>query len=233
MFISIQRYDVAWLVRPFVLVMFALAALSLLRPVLQDIRAHHGLKTMLSSFGRPRLTADNLFPAALLGLFVVMLAMSASWPGAARIVPTIVAVGAIISCGLSLANDILGVAPQPGEGGLAAQAQAAVSQKIHMDIGSTTGHLPGGTILIRGFQFFGWMVAFLGCMALIGLIPTVPIFVVAYMRLEGPEKWRHALTMAAAMTALIYVVFDQLLHVPWPTTVLGTWFPVLKVIPST
>jgi hypothetical protein len=68
--------------------------------------------------------------------------------------------------------------------------------------------------------------------AVIGLIPTVPIFVIAYMRLEGPEKWRHAVLMATVMTTLIYVVFDQLLSIPWPPTLLGTSFPVLKFIPS-
>jgi len=101
-----------------------------------------------------------------------------------------------------------------------------------MDIASKTAHLPGGVILARGAIFFGWMVAFLCSMALIGLIPTVPIFVIAYMRLEGPEKWRHAALMAAIMTTLIYVVFDQLLSIPWPATVLGTWFPYFKFIPS-
>jgi hypothetical protein len=76
------------------------------------------------------------------------------------------------------------------------------------------------------------MVVFLCSMALIGLIPTVPIFVIAYMRLEGPEQWRHVALMATVMVTLIYVVFDQLLNIPWPPTLLGTWVPALKVIPS-
>jgi TctA family transporter len=232
LFISIERYGLAWMLRPVVVVMLAMSALSLLRPLLQDIRAHHGIRAMLSSFGRPRLSTDNLFPAALLALLVVMLWMSLPWPLEAKIVPTIVGIGAIIACSLSLANDVLGVRHAAGGDGLAEEARAAVSQKIHMDIASKTGHLPGYVILIRGFVFFGWMVAFLGSMALVGLIPTVPIFVIAYMRLEGPERWRHAVLMAAVMTALIYGVFDQLLSIPWPSTVLGTWFPALKVIPS-
>jgi TctA family transporter len=232
LFISIERYGLAWMLRPVVVVMLAMSALSLLRPLLQDIRAHHGIRAMLSSFGRPRLSTDNLFPAALLALLVVMLWMSLPWPLEAKIVPTIVGIGAIIACSLSLANDVLGVRHAAGGDGLAEEARAAVSQKIHMDIASKTGHLPGYVILIRGFVFFGWMVAFLGSMALVGLIPTVPIFVIAYMRLEGPERWRHAVLMAAVMTALIYGVFDQLLSIPWPSTLLGTWFPALKVIPS-
>jgi hypothetical protein len=200
--------------------------------LLQDIREHHGIKAMLSNFGAPRLRTDNLFPAALLCLFIVMLATSLQWPFEAKIIPTIVGTVAVIACGLSLANDIFSKQHADDGIALADKAKAAVTQKIHMDITSKTGHLPGSTILIRGFVFFGWMVAFLCSMAVIGLLPTVPIFVIAYMRLEGPEKWRHAIIMAAVMMALIYVVFDQLLSLPWPATLIGEWFPVLKAIPS-
>jgi TctA family transporter len=228
MFISIERYGVAWIWRPLVLVMFALSILTLTRPLLQDLREHHGIKAMLSNFGAPRLTTDNLFPAALLCLFLVMLGMSVQWPFEAKIIPTIVGVVAVIACSLSLANDIFSRQHTEDEVGLADKAKAAVTQKIHMDIASKTGHLPSGTILIRGFVFFGWMVAFLCSMAIIGLLPTVPVFIIAYMRLEGPEKWRPAIIMAAIMTALIYGVFDQLLSLPWPPTLIGEWFPALK-----
>jgi TctA family transporter len=230
MFISIERYGISWMLHPVVMVMFTMAALSLMGPLLQDIRAHHGVRSMLTDFGRPRLSTDNLFPAALLSLFTVMLYQSIGWSFEARIIPSIVGTGAVLFGSLSLANEVF--RRRPGDGGLADRAKAVISEKIHMDIASKTAHLPGDVILIRGFMFFGWMVAFLGSMALIGLIPTVPIFIIAYMRLEGGEKYRHALIMAAIMLTLIYVVFDQLLAIPWPPTLLGDWFPVFKMIPS-
>jgi hypothetical protein len=81
--------------------------------------------------------------------------------------------------------------------------------------------------------FFGWLVAFMGSMACIGLIPTVPIFVVGYMRLEGREPWRLVLPQAVSLTLFIYVVFDQLLAIPWPQTLLGIAFPAIRAfIPS-
>jgi hypothetical protein len=230
MFISIERYGVSWMLHPVVIVMFAMAAMSLMGPLLQDIRAHHGVRAMVSDFGKPHFTTDNLFPAALLTLFAVMLYQSIGWSFEARIIPTIVGTGALLFGGLSLLNEIF--RRVPGEGGLADKAKAVISEKIHMDIASKTAHLPGDVVLIRGFIFFGWMVAFLSGMALIGLIPTVPVFIIAYMRLEGGEKYRHAIIMSMIMLTLIYVVFDQLLAIPWPPTVLGDWFPALKVIPS-
>jgi hypothetical protein len=244
MFISIERYGANWMIKPFVLGMFALAALSLLGPLLQDIRGHGGLKKMVSEWGHPVFSTDNLFPAGLLILFVVMLSQSLDWAFAARIVPTIVGFGAILFCGLSLANDVFGVherigAPAAAVAGAAA-AQAAAgsggdakpSKKIHMDIASKTAHLPGATVLSRGFMFFGWMAGFMLLMWMIGLIPAVPIFIVSYMRLEGGEKWRIVIPMAVAVVLLIYVVFDQLLAIPWPPTLLGTFFPMLKAVPS-
>jgi TctA family transporter len=234
MFISIERYGIDWIWRPVVIIMVVMAVLSLMRPLLQDIRAHHGIKAMLTEFGAPRFTPDNVFPVLLLCLFGVMVAESFTWPFAARIVPNIVGIGAILFCALSLADDVLNRHRQDAAAAAAAAGNAGLNkdQKIHMDIASRTTHLPGKVILGRGFMFFGWLVAFLCCMAVIGLIPTVPIFVIAYMRLEGPEKWRHAALMALVMTTLIYVVFDQLLTIPWPPTLLGTYFPVLKFIPS-
>jgi hypothetical protein len=232
MFISIERFGVSWLTRPIVAAMFALALLTIVRPLLQDIRDHHGIRAMLKTFGPPRFTPGNLFPAALLSLIAVMFVISLQWDFSAKIIPVIVGVGALTTGGISLANDIFSKRGRNGADGTPELA-AIASSKIHMDVASKTEHLPPDIILLRGFMFFGWLVAFLCSMAVIGLIPTVPIFVVAYMRLEGPEKWRHALIMAAAMTILIYVVFDQLLSIPWPPTVLGAWMPALKqYIPS-
>ncbi|MGC1444407.1 MAG: tripartite tricarboxylate transporter permease [Xanthobacteraceae bacterium] len=227
MFISIQRYGISWMLRPVVVVMFIMAGLSLLRPLLQDIRTHGGLKKMVSQWGHPMFSPANIFAAALLCLFIAMISASLEWPFAARIIPTIVGTGAILFCSLSLINDVFGLHERNGGGALAAK-----SQKIHMDIASKTAHLPAKIILTRGFLFFGWMAGFAACMALIGLIPTVPVFIIAFMRVEGREPWKIVIPMAASVVLLIYEVFDQLLAIPWPPTVAGMLFPVLRAIPS-
>src|ERR1700691_5676880 len=209
MFISIQRYGVSWMLRPFVVVMFIMAGLSLLRPLLADVRGHGGLKKMVSQWGHPMFSPENLFAGALLCLFIAMLAASLQWAFAARIIPTIVGIGAILFCSLSLINDVFGLHERDG-GTAAASAAGKAPKKIHMDIASKTAHLPSKIILTRGLMFFGWMAGFAACMALIGLIPTVPIFITAFMRVEGREPWRIVSPMRTTVVALIYVVFDQL-----------------------
>jgi hypothetical protein len=109
-----------------------------------------------------------------------------------------------------------------------------IEQKIHMDLEATTDHLDTWTILRRAAMFFGWLIAFMASMATIGLIPTVPIFVIAFMRLEETkERWSLVIPQAILLTLFVYVLFDQLLTIPWPQTLIGGWFPALKgLIPS-
>ncbi len=222
LFISIQRYGTHWMLRPAVIVLFALTLASLLRPVVSDLRKY-GWTATLTGLARPKLTPRALFPAALVLLFAAMLAETASWETQAKIVPVIVG-------GLALAFGLLAACSELFQRGEA--AQAAKGGAIHMDIASHVAHLPTAQKFARGGMFFGWIAAFLASMATLGLIPTVPIFIVSYMRLEGRERWSVTVPMAAAMTLFIYGLFDRLLAIPWPPSLIGTLLPALKAIPS-
>ncbi len=232
MFISIQRYNADWMARPLVLLLFAMAALTLVGPFIKDVRAHGGLRAMLLDFHKPKYSWSNLFPASLLVLFAVMLAEAFTWNAAAAIIPLIVGCGAFLFCAISLGNDIFkGDIHKAREDELAAKGERA--EKMHMDIASNISHMPPSQIILRGAIFFGWMIFFLISMALIGLIPTVPIFIILLMRVEGQEPWRIVIPMALVMTLGIYLLFDQLLTIPWPGSLLGEYIPFWKTwVPS-
>ncbi len=232
MFISIQRYGVTWTGRPVVMVLFGVSLLSLLGPFLKDVKAHGGIKGMLSDYHAPKYNWSQVFPLFLLILFSGMMYQAAQWNFYAKIIPGIVGTGAIVFCTLSLLNDVFKQGTH-AQRSLERKAKGEVEEKIHMDIASTAGHLPAQTIILRGAIFFGWMIGFLCSMALIGLIPTVPIFIIAFMRVEASEPWKITLPMAIFMTLFIYFLFDQLLTIPWPGSVLGDFFPIVKdYIPS-
>src|SRR4030095_2466467 len=79
MFISIQRYGTDWLLNPLVIVMFALAPLSLFSTLLQDVRAHGGFQGMVSDFGRPHFSWHNLLPLFLLVLLGALVSGAVAW----------------------------------------------------------------------------------------------------------------------------------------------------------
>jgi hypothetical protein len=190
---------------------------------------------MLTGFHmKPNFKADQLFYVFLFAVLGYMLWEASSWNMSAKIVPMIVGTMAAIAMAVSLFNYVFRAPSEQAEVGMGAAAQDEVQQKIHMDIDSGTDHLPTAVVLRRAAVFFGWLVAFMASMATIGLIPTVPIFVVAFMRLEeSKERWSLVIPQAAILTVFVYIVFDQLLTIPWPPTLLGGWFPELKsLIPS-
>jgi hypothetical protein len=144
----------------------------------------------------------------------------------------IVGGAAILFCTLALLSDCC-KRPRAAPVGVAERAKANIASTIHMDIASNIGHLGPRTIMLRGLLFFLWMGGFLGSMSIIGVIPTVPLFIIVFMRVERREPWKIVIPMALIMTVFIYVLFDQLLGVVWPSTVLGNLFPILHAtVPS-
>ncbi|HEY0200496.1 MAG TPA: tripartite tricarboxylate transporter permease, partial [Burkholderiaceae bacterium] len=170
--------------------------------------------------------AVNLFPLGVVLLLAFMLWEGREWPVPAKIIPMIVGSIAIACAFAALVGDTFRRVP------LAGQA-AAVEADMHMDLASDLGDIPVKIIVRRVVFFFGWLLAFLGGMATIGLIPTLPVFVVAFMRAEARERWSIVVPQAVILTLFVYVVFDQIFSIPWPPTVLGGLFPGLKAwVPS-
>jgi hypothetical protein len=232
LFISIERYGLSWMLRPIVVLLFALAILGLVRPLLQDIRSQGGLRRMLMSFQRPTFHPPQLFTMFMIALIGAAVIASLHWDFSAKVVPLVVGTLALCAAALSLFNEMCRKPAAAAAEGLAEHAQHEVGEKIHMDLTSDTGHLPVREIVMRAALFFGYLVGFMAMMAVIGLIPTVGMFVVFFMRYEARERWPLVIPYAAVLVVFIWFAFDYFMAVPWPPTLVGQWFPVLKAIPS-
>ena len=232
LFISIERYSLSWMLRPVVVVLFALAILGLVRPFLQDVRTQGGVRRMLTNFQRPTFHPSQLFTMFMIAVIGAAVVTSLQWDFSARIVPLVVGTVALSAAALSLLNEMCRTPEAPAAEGLAEHAQHEVGEKIHMDLTSDTGHLPVREIITRAAWFFGYLIGFMGVMAVIGLIPTVAAFVVFFMRYEARERWSLVIPYAVVLVVFIWFAFDYFMAVPWPPTLIGQWFPALKAIPS-
>jgi TctA family transporter len=232
LFISIERYGLSWMLRPVVVLLFALAILGLVRPLLQDIRGQGGLAKMLTSFQRPTFHPSQLFTMFMIALVSAAVGAALQWDFSAKIVPLVVGTVALCAAGLSLFNEMCRKPSATTPEGLADHAEHEVEQKIHMDLTSDTAHLAVREIIRRAALFFGYLIGFMVVMAVIGLIPTVALFVVFFMRYEGRERWSLVVPYAAVLVLFIWFAFDYFMAVPWPPTLIGQWFPALKAIPS-
>jgi TctA family transporter len=232
LFISIERYGLSWMLRPVVVLLFALAILGLIRPFLQDIRSQGGVMRMLASFQRPTFHPSQLFTVFMIALIGGAVIAALRWDFSAKVVPLVVGTVALSAAALSLFNEMCRKPATPAAEGLAQHAQHEVAEKIHMDLVSDTGHLPVREIVARAALFFGYLIGFMAVMAVIGLIPTAGLFVVFFMRYEAKERWTLVIPYAVVLVLFIFLAFDYFMAVPWPPTLIGQWFPALKVIPS-
>jgi len=232
LFISIERYGLSWMLRPIVALLFALAILGLIRPLLQDIRSQGGIMRMLTSFQRPTFHPSQLFTMFMIALIGAAVVASLQWDFSAKIVPLVVGTVALCAAVLSLFNEMCRKPAAVAAEGLAEHAQHEVGEKIHMDLVSDTAHLPVREIVMRAALFFGYLIGFMAVMATIGLIPTVGVFIIFFMRHEAKERWSLVIPYAVVLVLFIWFTFDYFMAVPWPPTLIGQWFPVLKAIPS-
>ncbi|MGE3246922.1 MAG: tripartite tricarboxylate transporter permease [Beijerinckiaceae bacterium] len=229
MFISIQRYEWAWLAKPMVIVLFAMSALALLKPFYEDVKASGGFGKQFAGFGAPTFRVSDLFYLFFLGLVGVMLWSAWEWNFSAKLVPMIVGSLALFFGGISLFIQLfrrpeLQQRHASGDAGGEKMQQA----RIHMDLSSDLSKLTTGQVLMRAGTFLLWLLMLMLFMYLVGMITTVPLFVIAFMYLENREPWKIVIPMAIGLTIFVFMVFDQFLTIPWPPTLIGEFLGDVK-----
>ena len=115
MFISVERYGISWFARPVVAILFIMAIIGLLRPLLQDITSQGGVIQMSKRFQAPVFRPEQLFTVFMLLILTSMVLMATRWDFSAKIVPLVVGSIGITVALLSLFNDMC---RKPASGGV-------------------------------------------------------------------------------------------------------------------
>lgn len=79
------------------------------------------------------------------------------------------------------------------------------------DVALTTGERTRRTAVIGA-----WFLGIFAAVYLLGFLVAIPIAAVAYLRFGARESWVTSVGVAALCWALVFGVFDRLLHVPLP-----------------
>jgi len=124
---------------------------------------------------------------------------ASSWPWKAALFP--IAIGIPVFC-LAAAEVIWSLV---GSG----DSERAMDFEMSADV-------PAPVAMRRTVLTVAWMVGFFAAIALIGFPYAVPLFVFLYLRLQGREGWIFSLLFGAAVWLFFYLVFDRLLHLPFP-----------------
>lgn len=219
LFISVQLYGASWLLNPVVTVLLIISLYGVYRPMKRVvIGVYQAFRSGERSLRFNRQVALSLvFLALLLGVALV----SSNWPARAQVGPQIVAWSGVVVAGLTLILEIF----RSGMG--IAQENAA-----RMDTGGQSGSseegLSGAVVFRRGALYFTWLLGVALLAWLIGYLPALLLFTIAFVRFEGKEKWLTAVLVGAGLFVAVWLIFDVGLGVVWPRSVAGSVIPELR-----
>ncbi len=251
MFISVERYGWEWLwifregkFAPWVVIVFLMTLYGVLSPIVRGYIARAKSGTAgASNFGfqRQNLTPDTYFGFLILDGFATCLYIASDWEFGARLVPEVVGYAEALFVGWHLLSVLLvapaarpvvvdhqGESPDAAHAASAGDAFKAGQEEVHFDIQADYGDLDTLTIFKRASSYFAWLLFFFAAAAVVGLLPSMFLFLVGYMRFEGKESWKVTLGVAIPMWLVSYWLFHKILIVPWPQTLVGDWFPDLR-----
>ena len=223
--ITVQRYDFEWLKFPIVAALLLLTLVGILRPTITAImagrrRRAEGARMTLGGL-RPQDRGDTVFAILVVILFAVALLISWPWEFDAKLMPATVAWAGLIFAVMHIAGRFIHTS-----GGTVQSASG--HHDDHAD--SMLATLPGHTVGMRALMFLGWLLFYLGCAAVIGLLPAMLVFLVAYMRFDGKENWAMSLAVGLATSLFCYILFHRIVGVIWPKSLVGEMWPWLREI---
>ena len=85
------------------------------------------------------------------------------------------------------------------------------------------------TVLRRAAMYFLWLAGLILLIWLIGFLPAIFVFMLAYMTLGFGEPWLRSSMLAVVITVACWGLFDRALHSVWPDSLLGNLFPSLRL----
>jgi len=220
LYISISAFGIGFLTRPAVVGILALAVWALWRPLLEIVRR---ITTQMRDLGSQpsRMSASAAFTAAVVVVIVVAIALTAGWPAAARPVPLTACGIALTAAVFNLVTELFVTKDDPG----AAADRHGRSAGTDLDDPDPSAATARSR---RSAVYFLWLAGLLVLVAVTGFIPAIAIFIFVYMNLGFGEPPGRAAACATVTGLACWGLFDRLLAVAWPQSLLGDLFPGLR-----
>ena len=160
----------------------------------------------------------------MLAIFTAMVGVASTYPPAARFMPFTVGIPAIVLCLLQLALDLYRNRHPEGEdtGDTLKQAENQVARiagrRVQFDMPSENALFSDTDFderekVRREIVVWGYFLALIACILLVGFRIAVPIFLIAFLRFQAGATWRSALLYGGLGALAMFVLFEKVLKV--------------------
>lgn len=229
MFISFQRYGADWLSRPIVIGVLLITAYSIFKPMATSlIKRRRETNTRYFLALKPRRLDSTLwFNLGVIAFFLIAIVGSWQWDFGAKLVPQVVGWVGLFLVSWQLTATLFIKTESINSVAISRNSKSTAS---HSDTLSELDHLSNSEITRRTVRYFSWCLFTLATALFIGLLPAILIFLIGYLRIESKESWKTTLTVGVGSWSVSYLLFHQLLRVPWPASFIGDLLPGFRAI---
>jgi hypothetical protein len=225
LFLSVNSYGLAWLLRPAVLVILALTLAGALYPIVGKRR--HGKRGSEEASPTPsethspenrrlHFTWGAAFSLALILIFVAALWQSRKFSFTAGLFPWVLGFPVLAFAAVQFVLDLTG--------------RGAAKKETHWLEADVEMKLPRKVVNRRTAGIFGWTFGWLVAIWLFGFTIGAPLCTFIQLRIGERERWSLALLLTGISWAFIYGVFKLFLHVPFPVGQFFLWLKQLSLI---
>ncbi len=221
LFLSTDNYGLAWLLRPGVLILIGLTLVGAFYPFLK-LRWQKKKEERVESSGQEavsrmrsgslRLSWEAVFILFIMGVIALALWQSRRFDLRTGLFPWAIGFPVLSLTLFHFVMECLGKG----------------SRNSKDDVGEAGSQLPSGVVNRRTAGMFGWIFGYFAAIWLLGFSYGVPLCTFMQLKMFNREKWFLSLLYTAAAWALIYGIFDRVLHVPFPQ---GQFFVWLRLAP--
>ena len=215
LFISQLRYGFGWMLQPLPLIVLVTIGFLLLRPLVSRFLPGWERRQAAFNPGAPKENvrglallksgeqiADLAMWAGVVALMIFVFLSSADWQTPAKMLPKAIAVGGLIT---------------------------AIGFVVFFTLGKIPPLRPEASEpLLLVVRQAAWLLALVIGVGLVGMLPSVALFAFTYMVVEGRTRVLTAILILIPFSIGIYILFHNVLHIPWPQSMLGDLFPDLR-----
>jgi hypothetical protein len=214
LFLSTDNYGLAWLVRPGVLMLFAVILVGLVVPIVAERRRRAkspAAAALALDAQRTRerrglqFDARTAFSLAIVALFAWALWQSRHFGARAGLFPWAVGFPGLLLGLAQFARDLTG--RREASANLAGEAGADVPREVARR---------------RSLEMCAWIAAFWVGFWLLGFALATLVATLLYLKVSARERWPISIALAVFGFAFVYMLFERGLSVPFPPGFLFT-----------